>query len=65
MIKKQQIDVRVKWATGRPAKVMHRGGQVSEIKWLDTGIVQAIPNDQLDFFGERREGRKKEKRSEP
>lgn len=33
--------------TERPAKIILRGEQQTEIKWLDTGTHQAIPNDQF------------------
>src|SRR4051812_39580442 len=39
-------NIKVKW-TERPARLLARGEQVSEIKWLDTGTTQNIPNDQL------------------
>jgi hypothetical protein len=47
--------VQVKWDRERKAKIVAKGDQVSEIKWLDTGLVQAISNDQLDFSQEKRE----------
>ena len=41
-------NVKVKWSK-RPARLVERGEQCSEIKWLDTGTNQALPNDQLLF----------------
>jgi hypothetical protein len=61
MVKKELMNVKIKWAKKRPAKVVAKGPEVSEIKWLDTGQVQAIPNDQLDFLNDSKESRKREK----
>ncbi len=41
-------NIKVIW-TKRPARLVARGEQQSEIKWLDTGTWQCIPNDQLKF----------------
>ena len=35
--------------TKRPAKIIARGAQATEIKWLDTGSSQVLANDQLIF----------------
>lgn len=40
--------VRVLWSK-RPVTLLAKGETVSEIKWNDSGAVQAIPNDQLEF----------------
>ncbi len=44
--------MRVVW-TQRPVKLIERGEQASEVKFLDTGSIAAISNDQLDFDEER------------
>jgi len=60
--KKEELPgVRVKWDRARPARLLYRGAEASEIKWLDTGVLQVIPNNQLDFLNEKRENRKREK----
>jgi len=53
--------VRVKWDKERPVKLVAAGEEASEIKWIDTGVFQIIPNNQLDFFTNKRINRKKEK----
>ena len=60
-MKKQLIDVRVKWDRSRPARLLHRGAEASEIKWLDTGVTQILANGQLDFLGEKREDKERKK----
>jgi hypothetical protein len=40
--------IRVLW-TKRPARLIRKGEQCSEIKWLDTGSFQALANDQIEF----------------
>jgi hypothetical protein len=58
MMKKEKINIRVKWARKRPAKLVIKGDQASEIRWLDTGSSQTISNEQLDFLDEKRENKK-------
>ena len=38
---------KVVW-TNRPVKLVQQGKQCSEVKWLDTGSYQAIPNAELE-----------------
>jgi hypothetical protein len=38
-------NIKVVW-TARPARLIEEGPQQSEIKWLDTGSTQCLPNDQ-------------------
>jgi hypothetical protein len=45
-------DVKVRWSK-RPAKILAKGAECTEIKWLDTGSTQTLPNDQLIFAKER------------
>jgi len=40
--------ISIKWTT-RPAQLVARGEEVSEIKWRDTGSVQALANEQIEF----------------
>ncbi len=40
--------IKVKWSE-RQAILIEKGPQVSEVKWLDGGFNQCIPNDQLLF----------------
>jgi hypothetical protein len=54
-VKKERIDVRVRWSK-RPARLLGRGKEVSEIKWLDTQSRQVISNDQLEFLDEGKDG---------
>ncbi len=54
--KKREANVKVIWSK-RPARLIERGEQCSEIEFLDTGSRQAIPNGELIF--ESREDKKK------
>jgi hypothetical protein len=40
-------NIEVTWSK-RPVQLMEEGPQQSMIKWLDTGSVQALPNDQCN-----------------
>jgi len=41
-------NIKVLW-TKRPVRLVMKGDQCSEVKWLDTGSTQALSNDQINF----------------
>ena len=41
-------EIKIRW-TKRPVKLIAKGEQCSEIKWLDSGSTQALPNEQINF----------------
>ena len=40
------------WDARRPAKLVQRGDEQSEIKWLDDHTTQVLPNSQIEFKGD-------------
>ena len=42
-------NVIVRWDAERPAKLIQRGDQQSEIQWLDDRTTQVLPNSQIEF----------------
>lgn len=55
-------EIRIKWSK-RPAKLVQKGEQCSEIKWIHNGVTQAISNEQIDFEGSDGLDRGKNKRT--
>lgn len=41
-------NIKVVW-TKRPVRLVERGEQCSEVRWLDTGTQQTLTNDQIQF----------------
>lgn len=44
--------VTISWDPERPAKLITRGDEQSEIQWLDDRTTQSLPNEQIKFNGD-------------
>lgn len=47
-----KANIKVEW-TSRPARLIEEGPQQSEIKWLDTGSTQCLPNGEWAYINKK------------
>jgi hypothetical protein len=44
--------ITIRWDPSRPAKLIHRGSEVSEIEWTDDRTRQCVANEHIIVEGE-------------